>query len=381
MKINNKNFEDWSEEDLRTLLNNEDFREGQFLDYKRTFDFLEATEKLQRIKGKIEFCNDVCSFANADGGELIFGIAEKDGFASGIRPLDIKNIDKFELDLRNALLPVQPSMPNVEFRFISVEGGYVVVVHIEKGIFKPYMTVEDQSVFRFFVRHGNRKDAMSYSEIRDSFLYAASLSTEIKRFRIERLTELLEDSKSMFGIIHVIPATFTNPANYIPVCDWYKEGKVYIPNQWNNYIRGKMIPNVDGVWFPSEDGYGDFQVLRLFNNGSVELKCDLYTGHKSETQLISAEFIEAIGEVISGMAEFYRQFNRHSTVYVCTTIIGCKGYRNYDEQFSFRPIISQVDRNRILCTPIEIKDILDAENVEDIIKECRKTTKYALGIR
>ena len=84
MKINNKNFEDWSEEDLRTLLNNEDFREGQFLDYKRTFDFLEATEKLQRIKGKIEFCNDVCSFANADGGELIFGIAEKDGFASGI---------------------------------------------------------------------------------------------------------------------------------------------------------------------------------------------------------------------------------------------------------------------------------------------------------
>ncbi len=26
MKINNKNFKDWSEEDLRTLLNNEDFR-------------------------------------------------------------------------------------------------------------------------------------------------------------------------------------------------------------------------------------------------------------------------------------------------------------------------------------------------------------------
>ena len=57
------------------------------------------------------------------------------------------------------LLPVQPSMPNVEFRFITVDDGYVVIVHIEKGIFKPYMTVEDQTVFRFFVRHGNRKDA------------------------------------------------------------------------------------------------------------------------------------------------------------------------------------------------------------------------------
>ena len=53
-----------------------------------------------------------------------------------------------------------------EMMFIPAKCGYVVVVHIEKGIFKPYMTVENQTVFRFFVRHGNRKNAMSYSEIR-----------------------------------------------------------------------------------------------------------------------------------------------------------------------------------------------------------------------
>jgi predicted HTH transcriptional regulator len=176
MKINNKIYKYWTRDDICTILNNEDVRECQTLDFKLTFEFLETTDKRQKIKAKNEFRNDVCSFANADGGDLLFGISEDNGIASNIMPISIENIDKFELDLRNVLLPIQPSMPAVEFNFITVNNnGYIVVVHIEKGFFKPYMTVEDQTVFRFFVRHGNHKEAMSYSEINNSFLHAASL--------------------------------------------------------------------------------------------------------------------------------------------------------------------------------------------------------------
>lgn len=77
MLINEKPYKQWTEDDLRTLLNNDDFREGQFLDYKRTFDFLEMPDKNQKAKAKNELRNDVCSFANADGGDLIVGISEK----------------------------------------------------------------------------------------------------------------------------------------------------------------------------------------------------------------------------------------------------------------------------------------------------------------
>lgn len=381
MIINNKTFKEWTEDELHIILNNEDFRECQFLDYKRTFEFLEATDKFQKAKGKDEFRNDVCSFANADGGDLIFGIAEEQGLASNIMPIIIENVDRFELELRNILLLIQPSMPNVEFGFIPINEGYVVVVHIEKGIFKPYVTVENQNVFRFFVRHGNRKDAMSYSEISNSFLQAASLSTEIKRFRAERLSALLEDGNCMFGVIHVIPSTFANPADYISMCDLGKSGRLPIPVQLNNYIRGRMIPNVDGVWFPSEDDYSDYQILRLFNNGSVELMCKLYTIPSSkEEYLVSLEFLNAIEDIIEGTAEIYKTLDRHSTVYVCTSIIGCRGYRNYESLSSIYPIASKVDRDRILCSPIEIRDILDAENVEEMVEECKKMTRYALGM-
>lgn len=186
----------------------------------------------------------------------------------------------------------------------------------------------------------------------------------------------------MFGIIHVIPATFTNPADLIPICDLCKAGKVKIPIQLNNYIRGRMLPNVDGVWFPSDDGQRDFQILRLFNNGSVELKDNLYTRtYKNEDYLISDEFIQAIGKIVEGTAQLYKMLDRNPSVYVCTSIVGCKGYWNYDSLNTIHPLPSRVDRDRIICAPIEIKDISDAENVEEMIEECKKMTRYALGKR
>ena len=130
MQLNEKSYKQWAEEDLHTLLNNDDFREGQFLDYKRTFDFVEAPDKNQKTKAKNELRNDICSFANADGGDMIVGIAEKNGLASSINPIAIDNIDIFELELRNILMPIQPAIPPVDFAFIHAEDGYVVVIHI-----------------------------------------------------------------------------------------------------------------------------------------------------------------------------------------------------------------------------------------------------------
>lgn len=380
--INGKTYKDWSEAELRVLLDNDDYRESQTLDYKRTFEFLEATDKKQKDRGNEELRNDVCSFANADGGDLIFGMAETNGVASKIIPIAIENIDNFELRLRNALSLIQPTTPSVDIRFIPVDGGYAIVIHVEKGIFRPYMTVENETTFRFFVRRGNRKEAMSYSEISDSFLHSATLASEIKRFRMERISELLDDNQGMFGVIHVIPATFTNPSDFLPICDLCKGGKVPIPEQLNHYIRGRMLPNVDGVWFPSDDGLRDFQILRLFNNGSVELKANLYTREISGTEyLISDEFIGDIGEVVEGTAEIYKALGREATVYVCTSILGCKGLWNYNYQNSIHPLPSRVDRDRIICTPIEIKNLSDAGDVDEMIEECKKMTRYALGKR
>jgi hypothetical protein len=68
-------------------------------------------------------------------------------------------------------------------------------------------------------------------------------------------------------------------------------------------------------------------------------------------------------------------------MFVCIAILGCKGYWNYESYSFIRPVSSKIDRDRILCVPIEIKDISDTENVEKMIEECKKMTRYALGMR
>jgi hypothetical protein len=103
--------------------------------------------------------------------------------------------------------------------------------------------------------------------------------------------------------------------------------------------------------------------------------------YKNEEYLISHEFIEAIEDVVEGTAEIYKSLDRKATMYVCISIYGCKGYWNYEILRNYNSVPARIDRDRILCEPIEIKDISDTQNVEEMIEECKKITRYALGMR
>ena len=110
--INGKSFMDCTEADLRVLIDNPDYCENDYIDYKATFAFLE-TEKHdpRRAEHLAEFRSDVCQFANAEGGYLIYGIKDKKGLANEIVGVSIPNDnpDKFELERKNNLVPILQS--------------------------------------------------------------------------------------------------------------------------------------------------------------------------------------------------------------------------------------------------------------------------------
>jgi hypothetical protein len=67
-----------TEQHLRDLIQT-GARESLHIDYKRqTYGKKEADRK--------EFLADICSFANAAGGDIVIGMAEKDGVPSEITP-------------------------------------------------------------------------------------------------------------------------------------------------------------------------------------------------------------------------------------------------------------------------------------------------------
>lgn len=52
MKINNKNFQDWTEEDLKVLLHNDAYRENNFIDYKVDFAPFKCEDKNKKKENK-----------------------------------------------------------------------------------------------------------------------------------------------------------------------------------------------------------------------------------------------------------------------------------------------------------------------------------------
>ena len=386
MRINNKEFREWTADDLQVLLKNDAYRENNFIDYK--VNFAPLVDKCSKREKQAEFRNDVCSFANADGGYIFYGIGESSGAASILAGISIPNIDRFELDRRNELQAIRPTVPEVDFSFISLQDNkYVVVLHIQRGLYKPYITEEPEGQFHFYIRHGNKKQAMSYTEIRNGFLNAAMLSEDIKIFRKERLEEHITEMKKPFALVQVIPATFRS--DYVPMYDMYREGKLDFDNLFNGMIRDRAVPNVDGVYFPDYSKLRDFEKLQIFNNGTVELKIDFEIREqnsksqqlKTERYLIIFDFVEELKNLIYGTSTMYRKLGRSTAMYVCVTIVGCKDLWNYTANAYGANTPTKVDRNQIVCTPIEIQNIQDDEQVREGMENCIRMTKYSLGIR
>lgn len=386
MRINNKEFREWTADDLQVLLKNDAYRENNFIDYK--MNFAPLIDKNHRKEKQAEFRNDVCSFANADGGYIFYGIGETFGAASILMGISIPNIDRFELDRRNELQAIRPTVPEVDFSFISLQDDkYVVVLHIQRGLYKPYITEEPEGQFHFYIRHGNKKQAMSYTEIRNGFLNAAMLSEDIKIFRKERLEEHITEMKKPFALVQVIPATFRS--DYVPMYDMYREGKLNFDALFNGMMYDRAVPNVDGVYFPDYSEQRDFEKLQIFNNGTVELKIDFEIREqnsrsqqlKTERYLIVFDFLDELKKLIQGTSQMYQKLGRSTAMYVCVTIVGCKDLWNYTVNAYGANTPTKVDRNQIVCTPIEIRNIQDDEQVREGMENCIRMTKYSLGIR
>ena len=391
MKINNKNFQDWTEEDLKVLLHNDAYRENNFIDYKVDFAPFKCEDKNKKKEKQAEFRSDVCSFANADGGYIFYGIGEDAGMAGALVGIVLSNPDRFELDRRNELQAIRPVMPEVEFTFVRLNNEkHVVILHIQRGLYKPYITEEPEGDFHFYIRHGNKKQAMSYTEMQNAFLNAAMLAEDIKSFRKARLNDYKEETAHPFALVHLIPATFKNQSDALSMYDLARNRKLIFESLFNGMVRDRPVPNVDGVYFPNfkYEEYDD-EHLQIFNNGTVELRMNLYVygtnkndSHlKIERWLNTLEFWEELQKLLDDTAEMYKKLNRAVPMYVCVSIYGCKGLWN-DEMDRFgMNAATKVDRNEIVCAPIEIRNILDDEQLARGKEDSVRMTKYALGIR
>lgn len=199
-------FDDIDGADVQSLITNQ-VSEGRTLEYKRDLP-------TDSNDGRREFLADVTSFANAQGGDIIYGLAEANGAAAHIHGVDVENPDQALLGLEERILAgAEPRMPGVRFKWVTVETQRLLVIRIPSSPIAPHRVVVARSG-KFFGRKSNGKYEMDTQELREAFTATEALPTRLRALHLEAVDMAQRDEWPAWlgegpkAIVSVIPMNF-----------------------------------------------------------------------------------------------------------------------------------------------------------------------------
>lgn len=141
--------------ELLAQICSEQWGETQTLDFKAILP--KATDE-----DRMEFRKDVCALANADGGDIVFGISEKAGRANSVNPITGTTFDATKRSLLQLLESrIEPSIPAVRFHEVQVEGGFVLLLRVPASFVGPHR-FGAPAAERFVMRTDTKTIDLSY---------------------------------------------------------------------------------------------------------------------------------------------------------------------------------------------------------------------------
>ena len=266
MAILGKPLDKMTEADVQTFAEN-GVSESRTLDYKLALPGGGDSDKK-------EFLADVTALANADGGHILFGIAEAGGIPESVPGIESDDVDAEILRLDGSIRSgVDPRIPNVGLKAVALENGrHVVVLEVPPSFARPHM-VTFKGTNRFYLRHMAGKAPMTVDEIRTAFSLSDSVIDRVRRFRSERLEAIRKGqapfsiSASPRAVLHLLPLAMNDPAHRFDVVGDPNRG--YLAPF--GYLDGNFRVNFDGFasyWPPNDQATSGY--TQIYHNGAIE---------------------------------------------------------------------------------------------------------------
>ncbi len=308
-------------------------QEGRTLDYK-------AQLPGNRDEDKREFLADVSSFANAAGGDIVFGVAEQkdaDGRNTGV-PTDAHglscNPDQECLRMESLIRDgIQPRLPGVQVTAIDgFADGPVLVLRIPRSWIGPHM-VTFRNSSRFYSRTSAGKHQLDVMEIGEAFRRVDSRAETIRRFRNDRIARI---------VARETPVPLNNgPAIAMHVCpvDTSEADPFDLSTAWETCSslrllcgHGSRHRNFDGIAMaptPTDctvEGY-----LQIFRDGAIEsVDTDMlgpaHHQNSERKQIASIAFEQCLIEALDGYLGLYRSMAREGAFAIFLAFLGVRGY-------------------------------------------------------
>lgn len=317
--------------DIESLVAN-GVAEGRALDYKQQLPAGSDADKL-------EFLADVSSFANASGGDILYGVVEKrdpNGQATGVPDLAVGlagiNVDAEIRRLDNMIRDgIDPRIMAVQIQAIDgFRDGPIIVVRIPKSWASPHMVKRSS---RFYSRDNRGKYQLDVREIRAAFAVSESLPDKVRRFRDERLARIVADETPVALenhpriVLHILPIAALDPTVRIDVAGLTPRA-VRLPPIFYLSSSGHRF-NFDGFLnyskFPNSPYAHSY--LQIFRNGALEAVEASLLREKDGRRLIPSvayeeKLIDALGQYLG----FIKDLSLQPPVFVMLALLRVKEY-------------------------------------------------------
>lgn len=385
--INGKSLLDCELEELQVLIDNSDYRENEYLEYKESFK-VDKCEKNEKPKAIAELRNDVCAFANADGGYIIFGIKEDGkGVVQELTGIDIaeNNTDKFELNLKTYLQAISPRPPAFKTNFVKLESGkYIVIIFVQHDFFAPYIHLVEEKNYRIYKRVNSSKEVIKYAELKKMFTQSLSIEKEIEHFRNNQIAFYKTRTKGFpFFLLHLIPDTFLDSSYDKPYYAIAKKNPSIFHSL--NYVfecDSVAIPTIKGVKF---EGRGIDAECRYYNNAIVECfssKKTFFYNPSNQLDIIWDDLWEPVFQFITTYHKRLAKELSSERVFACFSLIGAQGATitaDYKNRI-IRASEGTIDRYDYLCEPVIFDLDKGGSGLDKNIKMLQLELLMALGI-
>lgn len=271
----------------------------------------------------------VCSFANTDGGDLIFGVRAQDGIPQEIVGVDIASLDQLKLTLEHVLQSgIEPQLRGIGIKEIPLSGNkYVLVVRVPKSWISPHRVKNNA---RFYARNSAGGYELDVPQIKQSFYLSETLAERIRAFRADRIAvvssnvspvPLQEGARLM---LHILPlASFASP-NMFSVSQYEELWRLMCPcnsGSINYHLNFEGIVVGSGT---EENGFRAYS--QLFRSGIFEF-VRVYEPRDQQKYIPSADYEQALMSGFKNGLLVLQRLGVSQPMWINLTIVGAKGYR------------------------------------------------------
>lgn len=360
--------------------------ESETLDYKEKVD--------NSDRGKNDFSNNVCAFANTEGGDLVIGVKEKNLYPDEFPGID-SPVDE-ETRLTDIIVSrIEPRIHGIAFKVIDNEkyGENLLVVRIPKSYNGPHF---NKSKPIFYRRHHQRNDPMSWKEISEGFLSRRNVFDKIHAFLNGRIQGFFQpngitDYRYLGPPVALFPG-ITGIFHLIPIQAFEKNESLNAQELRTRYGNTGPFPllmtregmsweefsrlNIDGILRYEAPGY-NATYTQMFRNGAIEA-VRVYRTSEGTTPLFPIlRFEDEVRRWLGASLERYEEIGINPPFYFRTlikdgmgSVIDTRPPGDQTPSFSFA--FTPLDRNPLFLPEIFI------ENPEDSLD--RKLEQFFMAL-